>query len=350
VIARLLLITPVALGVLLTEALFATRGLDGDVVSLPAAGVALALLWLGVAWALRSWVALLITFVPAVMISLGAALIGQAAPGAGAALLLVGLALLGGIVKFRLSAPDRGWTPGWAASTHHPAEPWPAVGSWHPDGDGSCPGGGARGDDEGAVEPSSGPPDRPTAARPLDPWGAHFLHATAATGSSPRQGDPAPDPSARHRSAPDWDTSATDVPARDRFVALLCRRGGTVGPTLATLEEFFTGNGDPRSIAPGLRGAIPLSRINATLHRLRDESGVAEVLVQVEPLEAGRYPAGEWPVAGSVHVIATLDAAELDAMVEPLRAEPAIGPLPAVELTSGAEAPAGSSEFALWWA
>jgi len=86
------------------------------------------------------------------------------------------------------------------------------------------------------------------------------------------------------------------------------------------------------------------------LHRLRDHRGVAEVLVQVEPLEAGRYPAGEWPVAGSVHVIATLDAAELDALVEPLRAEPALGPLPADELTSGDPAPAGSSEYAMWWA
>jgi hypothetical protein len=346
VAARLLLIAPAALGVLLAEGIFATRGADGDVVSIPAAGVALVLLWFGVAWALHSWVALLMTFVPAVMISLGAALVGESAPGAGVALLLVGLALLSGIVRFRLSVPDRGWSPGWSSSTHHPGEPWPAVGSWSTDGITPRRAGG---DENGGDGPSGArgvvPPGPAPVGRPLDPWGAHFLQR-AASGPQPA----CPEGSPPDRPAPDWDTSGTDIAARDRFVALLCRRGGTAGPTLATLEEFFTGNGDPRSIAPGLRGAVPLSRINAVLHRLRDHRGVAEVLVQVEPLEAGRYPAGEWPVAGSVHVIATLDAAELDALVEPLRAEPALGPLPADELTSGDPAPAGSSEYAMWWA
>ena len=344
VVARLLLVGPAALGVLLAEGIFATRGADGDVVSLPAAGVALLLLWFGVAWALHSWVALLMTFVPAVMISLGAAVVGQSAPGAGAALLLVGIALLSGIVRFRLSVPDRGWTPGWSASTRHPDEPWPAVGSWSSGPASARSGAGTSGGDDADGPGEVAAPGRPAAGRPLDPWGAHFLQSTTPGSPRPEEDEPS------ERPEPEWDTSATDVPARDRFVAQLCRRGGTAGPTLATLEEFFTGNGDPRSVAPGLRGAIPLARINAVLHRLRDHDGVAEVLVQVEPLEAGRYPAGEWPVAGSVHVIATLDAAELDALVEPLHAEPALGPLPADELSSGDPAPAGSSEYAIWWA
>ena len=350
VIARLALVVPLVVGVLVVEGLFAATGQSGDIVSLPAAGVALVLIWMGVAWALHSWVALLMTFVPAVMVTLGAAMVGGLSPGAGAALVLVGTALVAAIVSFRLSAPARGWSPGWTAGPRTAAGSWPPVGSWPPAG--ATPG-----SHSVRAEPAADGPagdDAATAGwyrtmfRPLDPLGAHFLHPRS-TGKP--QGEPSPpNPPGSDRPAPVWDTSATDRGARDRLVALLCRRGGAAGPTLATLEEFFTGNGDPRSIAPGLRGAVPLATVRAVLHRVREHRAVAELLVQVEPLEAGRYPAGEWPVAGSLHVIATLDADELDGMLTALRPEPAIGPLPVTELTSGGPAPAGSGEFAIWWA
>jgi len=347
-------VLPIACGALLVEAIFATRGERGDIVSLPAAVVALLLLWVGVAWALRSWVVLLMTFVPAVLVTLGAALVTGLAPGAGGALLLVGLGLIGAIVSFRLSAPERGWTPGWSTGPRTASGPFPAVGSWPADPPrGRGPGG--AGPSTRAPRGDGGDLDSYRGAfRPLDPLGAHFLHPGPAgpprPGHLPIDPSPAADDSPVDRPAPAWDTSATDRGARDRLVAELCRRGGTTGPTLATLEEFFTGNGDPRSIAPGLREAVPLGQFHAVLRRLRERPSVAEVLVQIEPLEAGRYPAGEWPVAGSVHVIASLDAAELDAIVKPLQAESVIGPLPVTELTTGVPAPSGSGEYALWWA
>lgn len=339
-----MIVLPVAVGVLVVESIFAARGEPGDVVSVPAAGLALLLLWAGVAWALRGWVVLLMTFVPATMIALGAAMVAGTAPGPGAALLLVGLALIGAIISFRLSTPERRWSPGWIPVPPSTGRPWPGgTGLEHPTA--GSPGGkpaadAARDGDRGPETPGYG-------FRPLDPLGVHFLHPVTPP-LPPAAGGPE-DPSPLQRPSPDWDTSRTDVAARDRLVAVLCRRGGTTGPTLATLEEFFTGNGDPRSIAPGLRGAVPLATFNTVLHRVRDHRQVAELLVQVEPLESGRYPAGEWPVAGSVHLVTTLDADEIDALVTDLRPEPALGPLPADRLAGGAPAPTGSAEFALWW-
>src|SRR5699024_7868974 len=122
------------------------------------------------------------------------------------------------------------------------------------------------------------------------------------------------------------------------------------GPTVVTLEKFFTGNGDPRSIAPGLRGAVPLGRFATVLHGLRSRPDVSSVAVPLEPLEPGAYPAGEWPVAGSIQVIGTVTGGELDAVVDQLRAETPLGPLPADRFPDGTVTPEGSVEYALWWA
>jgi hypothetical protein len=412
ILARLLVLAPLALGVLLVEGIFAARGERGDLISLPAAGVAVILLWMGTAWALRSWFVLLLTFLPAMMLTLGAAMVGDVAPGGGAVLLVIGALLLTAVASFRLSGrqhprtfgpptaadsaeapwpgslPSEGPRPGgaWPGSAWPggawPGSAWPggATGSVWPDPPiaparpgaepgrpGSRPGaagfrpGGDRAR-RGPAQPwpgllgaGSGTPDGPLPRfpfRPLDPLGAHFLGGPPPPGA----GKPLPTggsvelPSPPHdRPAPDWDTSGTDRGARDRFVARLRERGGASAPTLAGLEEFFAGNGDPRSIAPSLRGAVPLSTFRMVLHRIRANPAVSELLVQVEPLEPGRYPAGEWPVAGSLHLITTLSAAEIDALAADVHPEPAIGPLPAAELADGTPAPPGSGELAIWW-
>jgi len=88
--ARLLLMLPLVVGTVLTEAIFAAGGAATSDISLAAAVVAFLLCWQGVAWALRSWVAVLLTFVPAVMITLGAAMVAAVEPVGGAILLTVG--------------------------------------------------------------------------------------------------------------------------------------------------------------------------------------------------------------------------------------------------------------------
>lgn len=406
-LARLLVLAPLALGVLLVEGIFAARGERGDLISLPAAGVAVILLWMGTAWALRSWFVLLLTFLPAMMLTLGAAMVGDVAPGGGAVLLVIGALLLTAIASFRLSGRQQPRTFGPSAAAGSAVAPWPgslppdgappgggwpeadgpggATGSPWPDlgsaparpgADQSRPGAGYRpgvagprpGGDRsrpgreqawpglrGAGPGGPGAPDGPLPRfpfRPLDPLGAHFLGGPppSRAGTPPPTGGSAEFPSPPHdRPAPDWDTSGTDRGARDRFVARLRERGGASAPTLAGLEEFFAGNGDPRSIAPSLRGAVPLSTFRMVLHRIRANPAVSELLVQVEPLEPGRYPAGEWPVAGSLHLITTLSAAEIDALAADLHPEPSIGPLPAAELADGTPAPPGSGELAIWW-
>ncbi|MBN9608411.1 MAG: hypothetical protein J0I11_03730 [Actinobacteria bacterium] len=310
--ARLLLMLPLVVGTVLTEAIFAAGGAATSDISLAAAVVAFLLCWQGVAWALRSWVAVLLTFVPAVMITLGAAMVAAVEPVGGAILLTVGGTLLLAVVWVRVAAPSRRWTPGWSAS------------------------GGSGGADAPEFDMSEldalEPPRNPTARAGV----RESSDAAAHTG--------------RDRRPPSWDTSATDIAARDALVLALCQRGGAAGPTVATLEEFFTGNGDPRSIAAPLRGSVPLSTFAAVLHTVRARPDVAEVLVQVEPLGQGEYPAGSWPAAGSIRVVGAVDPDDLDMAMAPLRAAPAVGPLPATELADGRPAPDGVSEYAVWWA
>ncbi len=342
--ARLLLVLPLLTGVLIVEAVFAARGESGDLISVPAAGIGMLLLWVGIAWALRSWVALLMTFAPATMIILGAAMIGDLAPGSGAALLLVGISLMATIILFRLSSPvprptiPPAWQSGLGASTTSLGTTSPGSRSTGPTPAGTA----AAAGDLGAARGSRAPAHGDLAGQADDFAGTD----PAADGFA--DGDFVGDEAAE-RAARASDTSATDRAARDRLVALLCRRGGAAGPTLATLEEFFTGNGDPRSIAPRLRGAVPLRDFRSALHRLRCRAGVAEVLMQVDPLQAGRYPGGEWPAAGGVHLVATVGPDEMDRLAAPLRTEAIIGPLPVNELAAGGPAPAGSGEYALWW-
>src|SRR5699024_9328585 len=108
---------------LLAEGVFAARGDAGDAVSLPAAVVAFALIWLGVAWALRSWVAILLTFVPAVLTTLGAAMVGGLEPVGGAALTIVGATMVLAIMFSRVTHPVRRWTPGWFFGSTMPHDP-----------------------------------------------------------------------------------------------------------------------------------------------------------------------------------------------------------------------------------
>lgn len=320
--ARLLLMVPLVIGSVLAEAIFAARGPDGSNVAMSAAVVAFLLGWQGIAWALRSWVAVLLTFVPAVMVTLGAAMVGAVEPVGGAILLAIGATLLLGVVWFRVAAPSRRWTPGWSAS-------WSA--SWADDAV----------HDLGALD--MGVPE----------WFAAGTAPSEADEPTPRRQDrPVPAVAAGlpgHRQLR-WDTSGTDIAARDALVLALCQRGGAAGPTVATLEEFFTGNGDPGSIAASLRGAVPLSTFATVLHTLRARPDVAEVLVQIEPLIAGNYPAGSWPAAGSVRVVGAVGPDDLDAAVATLRPAPALGPLPVAKLADGRPAPAGAAEYAVWWA
>jgi hypothetical protein len=346
VIARLLVLAPLSAGVLLVEGIFAARGERGDLISVPAAGLALVLLWLGTGWALRSWLALLLALLPALMLTLGAALVGDLAPAGGAILLVVGTVLLMSVAWYRLSAGPRppgqvSALGGGIAGRSWPA--YPSSGAHVPPAEGRTPASPA---DPAAIDDPARAP-----FRPLDPLGAHFLN----TAPPPHPADagqppgPGPDIEVPYRPAPGWDTSATDRAARDGFVASIKGRGGATAPTLASLEEFFAGNGDPRSIAPSLRGAVPLQTFRSVMHRIRAHPAVSELLVQVEPLEPGRYPAGEWPLAGSLHVVATLSAAEIDALAADLHPDASLGPLPAAELADGTPAPAGSHEFAIWW-
>lgn len=306
--ARLLLMVPLVIGTVLAEAIFAARGPDGSDIAMVAAVIAFLLCWQGVAWALRSWVAVLLTFVPAVMITLGAAMVGAVEPVGGAILLVLGGTLLLAVVWFRVAAPSRRWTPGWSAGGDALLDIGALEG--HADGSGAAKGRGHGTGEPSGAAPVSGPPGRPV---------------------------------------PRWDTSATDVAARDALVLALCQRGGAAGPTVATLEEFFTGNGDPRSIAVSLRGAVPLSTFATVLHTLRARPDVSEVLVQVEPLGEGDYAAGCWPAAGSVRVVGAVAPDDLDAAVAALKAAPALGPLPITELADGRPAPAGAGEYAVWW-
>jgi hypothetical protein len=404
ILARLLVLAPLAVGVLLVEGIFAARGERGDLISLPAAGVAVILLWMGTAWALRSWFVLLLTFLPAMMLTLGAAMVGDVAPGGGAVLLVIGALLLTAVASFRLSArqPPRGFGPstgagsaaswpgsvpsgsawtdgawpgaGWPGGAAGTAWPGPGPAATRPDtgqsrpggeqvrpgGTGSRPGGDRSGEGHSpgirGGAPAAGGQDGPLPRfpfRPLDPLGAHFLGSpppSPGAGTPPPPGGSTEFPSPPHdRPAPDWDTSGTDRGIRDRFVARTKERGGAVAPTLTSLEEFFAGNGDPRSIAPSLRGAVPLTTFRTVLHRIRDHPAVSELLIQVDPLEPGRYPAGEWPVAGSLHLITTLSAADIDALAADLHPDPSIGPLPADALADGSPAPPGSGEIAIWW-
>jgi hypothetical protein len=345
VLARLLVLAPLSAGVLLVEGIFAARGERGDLISVPAAGLALVLLWLGTGWALRSWLALLLALLPALMLTLGAALVGDLAPAGGATLLVVGTVLLMSVAWYRLSAGPRLPGPASAGGDGIAGRSWPAypsIGPHVPPAEGRAPASPA---DPAAIgDPALAP------FRPLDPLGAHFLNAPPPPPHPADSGQPpGPDIEVAYRPAPGWDTSATDREARDRFVAAIKGRGGAIAPTLATLEEFFTGNGDPRSVAPSLRGTVPLQTFRSVLHRIRAHPAVSELLVQVEPLEPGRYPAGEWPLAGSLHLVATLNAAEIDALAADLHPDASLGPLPAAELADGTPAPPGSHEFAIWW-
>lgn len=295
IISRLIMVIPMSLGTLGVEIIFVHRAITsgaGGTIAIGAAVITFFLLWVALAWAMRSWVSMLITFIPAVLVTLGGAFLLGYSRTSGTILLIVGLTMVGSIVWFRLARPTRWWN----ATGLHAPDPRPKNTSY---------------------DVSVGPPDR----------------------------DPRPPIS----SSPDWDTSATHRRKRDAFVLDMCQRGGTVGSVLVTLEEFFTGNGDPRSIAPTLRGAVPLTRFATVLHSLRARPDVQAVLIQVEPLAEGEYQLGQWPTAGGVHIFGQLSGADIDEHVAGLAAEPAIGPLPVTELPDGTPAGADAAEYALWW-
>lgn len=111
------------------------------------------------------------------------------------------------------------------------------------------------------------------------------------------------------------------------------------GHVWLTVDEFFSGNTDPASIAPNLlgpRSAPSLKVFRETLNRLMATPGVTDVRIQVQP-DTER---SEWPFSDTILVFTTLDADEISRLTRKLKPD---------EVATAPEQLSGSSAVRLWW-
>ncbi len=98
-----------------------------------------------------------------------------------------------------------------------------------------------------------------------------------------------------------------------------------VPPPVVTLEEFFEGNPDPRSIAPNLDGEPGLEFFFERLKALRSREDVRDVFVNIYDRSSLIFGDEEgWPMAQNVHVLTSAPEAVVETWADALHADGAV--------------------------
>src|SRR5262245_56329357 len=121
-------------------------------------------------------------------------------------------------------------------------------------------------------------------------------------------------------------------------------------PPVDSLEDFFEGNTDPRSLAVNLGDHPGLEYFYDRLRKIRSRDDVADVLVNIYDLD--NIILGEengWPVAENVHILTQASEGIVHEWAEELRSNGAIEGWPYGRAKEILEPPPGFKWWALSW-
>ena len=106
-----------------------------------------------------------------------------------------------------------------------------------------------------------------------------------------------------------------------------------------SIDEFFDGNNDPKSIAPNLDATTRhpgLAGIRSTLLKIRSRRDVMDVRIAIHEWPNPQVPDDNdmWPAAGDVYVWTTARNSDVEGWVRPLRSD-GVGECPIEEALCG---------------
>jgi hypothetical protein len=128
--------------------------------------------------------------------------------------------------------------------------------------------------------------------------------------------------------------------SRTNLIQNVKKQGGPKKKVLVSLEDFFDGNNDERSIGH-MNNHPGIDVFSKTLYSLRDNKDVEDVLIEIKDIKMGH-----WPKADMVYITSCLKYEYIKNFLKALKYDEFFTHADDIKQL---DAPEGYSTIAVWW-